>query len=46
MCKKKKKKVKKLDLIEQNQCDSWVQQIKTVQHQLKHLRQYICCSLV
>jgi len=34
---------KKVDLIEQNQCDFWIQHIKIVIDQLKKPRQQICC---
>ena len=33
----------KLDLVEQNQCDFWVQHIRFVLNQLKKRRQQICC---
>ena len=33
----------KLDLIEQNQCDFWIQRIRFVLNQLKRSRQQICC---
>ena len=33
----------KLDLIEQNQCDFWIQRIRFVLNQLKKHRREICC---
>src|SRR6218665_1099227 len=38
--------IKKVDLIEQNPCDFWIQHIKIVLDQLKKPRHQICCSPV
>lgn len=35
--------VQTVDLIEQNQCDYWIQHIKMILNQLKKLKQYIWC---
>jgi len=37
---------KKVDLIEQNQCDFWIQHIEIVLDQLKKPRHQICCRPV
>jgi len=38
--------IQKVDLIEQNQCDFWLQCIKIVLDQLKKPRNQICCRPV